>query len=225
MRYFLGRYFLQHSLKVSRSLFGQNDKAILVPLAVPHQKHAAFSINVVRFEMGDLLRAEPGAVAEHEGRPILQTGRRPDDGLDLVRTEDLGQAHALARLGEMRVVPVLTVEDLVEQPAQRVGGDPHRRVGLASRRDVSLIRDDVGPAGGGNRSIAKELRESLEHVFVVDDGAGRPALRTEILRIAAYERGNFRCHVFLQSRGMVRCDLEEACSSRQRLANAPPRSG
>ncbi len=72
----------------------------------------------------------------------------------------------------MRIVPVLTVEDLVKQPTKRVGGNPHRRVGLAFPRDVSLIRDDVGAGGGGDGSIAKELRESLDDVLVVDDGAG-----------------------------------------------------
>ncbi len=84
MRYFLRAVLPPALPQGEQEPLGQNDEAILVSLAAPHQQtRDALRVDVVRLEMGDFLGAEPRAVTEHEGRAILQAGRRFHDGLDL----------------------------------------------------------------------------------------------------------------------------------------------
>jgi hypothetical protein len=110
--------------------------AVLVPLAALDADQHALGVDVVGLEVHDLVGAQAGAVAEHEGGLVLEAGRGFEDRLDLLRAQHLGQPLGPAPTRQARVVPVVPLQDLLEEAAQRVSRHTHARVAQPARGHV-----------------------------------------------------------------------------------------
>ena len=126
---------------------------------------------MTRLEVHQLVGAQAGAVAQHEGGAVLGAGRGLKDRLDLLHAQDLGQALGPARTRQPGLVPVLALQHVPEEAAQAVGGHAHARVAAAARGDLDLVGDDVAGRGLVERALVQEAREAFQRVQVIVDGA------------------------------------------------------